>query len=294
VSTPTQPRHAAARRAMLAGRVAVGAFVLALMVLAASQFVGGGGPRAVPIGAGPLPSTVDSVVGGVSPTPGPLDPTPRPIRAPVARRTPADRGTPTRPAAPRTTTPPVTSSPTDAYLWATTAGPVLGSSGTIYHYRVAVERVVGVAVAGFASVVQATLRDPRSWIAGGVRFQQVATTSSSAMTIYLTSPWTAYAICKAGGIDIRVGGVPYTSCRVGSKVVINSARYLNGIPDYGAPLSAYRQYVVNHEVGHRLGYGHLPCPGPGQLDPVMAQQTLGLDGCLPNSWPYVNGVLYTG
>jgi hypothetical protein len=172
-------------------------------------------------------------------------------------------------------------------------GPVLGTVGPLLRYRVAVEQGLPVTVSEFTDVVDTTLADPRSWIAGrDVRLQRVLAPSVYDFTVFLASPSTAYNLCLEGGVDIRTNAVPYTSCRAGDKVVINASRYLEGVPDYGAPLADYRRYVVNHEVGHRLGHGHVGCPGAGQPAPVMQQQTLGLRGCVANSWPYVNGQRY--
>jgi hypothetical protein len=75
---------------------------------------------------------------------------------------------------------------------------------------------------------------------------------------------------------------------------MNMDRWVNGVPNYGAPLEEYRRYAINHETGHRLGDGHELCPGQGQLAPVMQQQTLGLHGCVANAWPYPNGTRYRG
>ncbi|HEX6873945.1 MAG TPA: DUF3152 domain-containing protein [Micromonosporaceae bacterium] len=179
------------------------------------------------------------------------------------------------------------------WRWSTTYGPVLGTTGSVRKYRVAVEAGLPVTAAQFTSMVDATLGDARSWVAGKTfRFQHVPYSMPFNFTIYLAKPQTAYWLCAMGGLDIRVGGVPYTSCRVGRMVVINADRYFKGVPNYGASLTVYRQYVINHEVGHWLGHGHVYCPGTGLLAPVMQQQTLSLQGCRANGWPYVNGKLY--
>ena len=50
----------------------------------------------------------------------------------------------------------------------------------------------------------------------------------------------------------------------------------------------YHCYVVQHEMGHALGYGHSK-PLVGQACPVMYQQTKGTGGaiCVANPWPAV-------
>jgi hypothetical protein len=213
-----------------------------------------------------------------------------PTALPEPTPTPAPASTTTRPATTTTRSTPASSQ----WTYAPPGGPIVGT-GTAWRYRIAVEAAVGVAIGEFTEVVNSALGDPRSWTAGGqIQFQQVGQGDSAQFTVWLATPNTAHAMCLAGGIDIRVGGVPYTSCRVGNNVVLNSSRYLDAVKNYGAPLSAYRQYMVNHEVGHRLGFGHERCPGAGQPAPVMQQQTLGLQGCIANSWPYLDGVRYSG
>lgn len=152
-----------------------------------------------------------------------------------------------------------------------------------------VERDIhGLAAGDFATAVSTTLDDSRSWTAGGtVRLHRVGPGQPYEFTIYLATPGTRDDLCL---------GTPdgYTSCRAMDRVVLNVARWVKGAPAFGANLASYRQYMVNHEVGHRLGRGHELCPGPGRPAPVMQQQTLGLHGCTPNPWPYVDGRSYAG
>jgi uncharacterized protein DUF3152 len=176
--------------------------------------------------------------------------------------------------------------------WATApaqSGGPDGHAGQLRRYRVQVERdITGLTPASFAAAVQATLAAPQGWTAGGKwRFQRVGPGEPADFTLYLATPDTKDMLC-AGAPD------GYTSCRNGKSVVLNVARWSKGVPHYGASLATYRQYMVNHEVGHRLGHGHELCPGEGEPAPVMQQQTLGLHGCTPNPWPYEGGRLYAG
>jgi hypothetical protein len=160
--------------------------------------------------------------------------------------------------------------------------------GTILRYEVRVEDGIGQVPATFAAAVDATLADPRSWSGGGEWGFRRTSSGPTDFVITLASPKTVDRLCYP--LDTN----SYTSCRVNNTVVVNLARWLLAVPEFKGDLATYRLYVINHEVGHRLGQGHMACPGAGQLAPVMQQQTLGLKGCKPNSWPYVTGTFVTG
>ena len=165
------------------------------------------------------------------------------------------------------------------------ASPLYGT-GPLQRFVVEIEDGIGVDGAAFAQAVEATLADPRSWGNGGrFSFQRVGAAEASAgqyeFRVSLVSPGSMETYCPGAG----TGG--YTSCRYGERAVINLARWATAVPHYDRDVATYRLYVVNHEVGHALGNRvHPSCPGPGQPAPVMQQQTLGLDGCVRNPWPY--------
>lgn len=173
--------------------------------------------------------------------------------------------------------------------YATGRGKVLGYAGPVRRFKVAVERGSDEDPNAFAAAVESTLGDPRSWIGNReLRLQRVGGAEPSDFVIYLATRDTAAAMCAAGGLDIRDRGQPYTSCRTTARVIINLDRWrLSAAPYVAAkvPLTTYRQYVINHEVGHELGQGHQDCPQRGAAAPVMVQQTLSLRGCVPYAWP---------
>ncbi|MFG1919774.1 DUF3152 domain-containing protein [Micromonospora sp. NPDC048898] len=168
---------------------------------------------------------------------------------------------------------------------------VRGTDGPLRRYRVVVERGAGQDADAFAAKVDEVLTDKRSWIASDeLRVQRVADFGAADFTIYLATPVTSERMCAEGGLTTE----RYTSCRLPGRVIINLARWMEAVPDYGAPLDTYRTYVINHEVGHEFGEEHEACPGPGEPAPVMQQQTYGLHGCVANAWPYLDGRRYAG
>lgn len=166
---------------------------------------------------------------------------------------------------------------------------IFGTAGAVRRYHVAVERGSNEDLTAFAAQVEATLGDGRSWIGdGNLRLQRVPGTEPASFTVYLATRDTAGRMCRVGGVNITVGGRPYTSCRATGRAIINLDRWRLSAPTYVSarvPLAVYRQYVVNHEVGHELGRQHEGCPRRGGPAPVMVQQTLTLRGCVPYAWP---------
>ena len=149
----------------------------------------------------------------------------------------------------------------------------------VHRYAVTVEGEVESDAEAFETRVRDILDDPRGWsLDGKVRFDLVADDPQT--TIVLASPDAVD--------DADEGCSAQFSCRVGDRVLVNERNWREMTPAWraaGGDLSTYREYLINHEVGHVLGFGHHDCPGPGQPAPVMQQQSMGLDGCLPHGWP---------
>ena len=144
-------------------------------------------------------------------------------------------------------------------------------------YRVEVEGGLPFAPDEIAAEVERILSDERGWITRGHLL--VREDGPADLRILLAAPTTVDRLCAPLLTRGRL------SCRNGANVVLNAWRWQNGAETYGEDLTGYREYLVNHETGHALGYGHLGCPEPGAPAPVMVQQTKTLLGCAPNPWP---------
>ncbi len=78
------------------------------------------------------------------------------------------------------------------------------------------------------------------------------------------------------GYDIQLEASCYNPAYVDGqpRVFINEARWVRGAVPFQGDVGSYRQYLINHEVGHAMGYQrHEGCAENGALAPIMMQQT---------------------
>ncbi|MGW6985431.1 DUF3152 domain-containing protein [Streptomyces sp. NPDC054932] len=162
--------------------------------------------------------------------------------------------------------------------------------GKLVRYRVDVEQGLGMDPQLFAEAVHRTLNDPRSWAHGGAMTFERVPGGEADFVITLASPGTTGVWCAKSDLDVTVENVSCDSAST-DRVMINAFRWAQGSSTYGPDqMFAYRQMLINHEVGHRLGHGHVNCRTPGALAPIMQQQTksLNVNGiqCKANPWVF--------
>jgi hypothetical protein len=178
----------------------------------------------------------------------------------------------------------------------------------VFRYTVEVEDGLDPTMYGgddaFAQMVDQTLANPKGWT-HNPQFAFIRIDNGKPdIRISLASPMTVREGC---GYEFRLE----TSCYNPAygpdrqaRVFINEARWVRGAVPFEGDVGSYRQYVINHEVGHAIGYvRHEPCDKQGGLAPVMMQQTFSTsnddgakfdpefvkpDGktCRFNPWPY--------
>ena len=152
--------------------------------------------------------------------------------------------------------------------------------GQVIRYRVEVERGLPFATEEFAADVHRILNDPRGWGRNSQFGFERVDHGRVQLIVSLSSPRLTDVQCA----PLRTLG--RVSCWNGHRAVINAVRWGIGAKTYGRDLLSYREYLINHEVGHGLGKGHVNCPHVGWLAPIMVQQTKSLEGCRANPWPH--------
>jgi hypothetical protein len=207
-------------------------------------------------------------------------------------------------AAPKPTADGVPLSGAGTFSIATGGTDQVGTGTKLIKYRIELEDGIkwgGTPVwtpASFAQRVDTILGDPRGWTASAASpvtvadqphvtagsswsFQRVSGTDFG-VQIRLATPNTVDKLCGQNGVQTE----GQYSCRFGHTLMINLRRWLHGVPGFGTDLAGYRNMVIDHEMGHFLGFDHMTCPGPGKAAPVMQTQTIDLGKCLPNPYPF--------
>ncbi|MEV6299199.1 DUF3152 domain-containing protein [Actinoplanes sp. NPDC051861] len=280
----TPPRGDRWRQAWL---VVLAATLVVFAVVAVGQ---GAGADSEPVGS---PTLSEAPEPAVTTEPAPSTPRPAPTleSQPVATGIFPAKGLLRMPGA-------VPTRGSGTFEYASGRGPVAGKRGPLRRYRVAVERGSNEDARAFAEQVQSILSDGRSWTGNGrERLQMVGGSERSEFTVLLATRDTAGLMCGRGGTNIRINGVPFTSCRTSGKAIINLDRWRGSARPFveaRVDLATYRQYVINHEVGHELGHRHEGCPKAGGPAPVMVQQTITVRGCRPYAWPRLGNRDFSG
>ena len=142
-----------------------------------------------------------------------------------------------------------------------------------------VETSVNINTECVSNLILKILNDPRGWSTIIDKKFQFTSLDRSDFEIIFATPNTVDKLCA----PLTTNGI--YSCRRENKVVLNYFRWLVGAKDFGTDLSTYRLYLINHEIGHMLGWGHNACPAEGALAPLMMQQSKSTNGCKPYGWP---------
>ncbi|GAA3620062.1 DUF3152 domain-containing protein [Marihabitans asiaticum] len=283
--TPTQPPTGAARHQQRPPRrdggwlalLALTATGLLASFLVAGDDPGGPGGQAEPTG-----SASSSSQAGVDGTSRQADPGTGDPPSPAS-------GSASSPA-PSPSSPEVVTSGSGTLVAVPVAGKDSGRDGRTVRWTMEAEKGLGIDLEPVGALVRQVLQDRRGWeTEEGVAFRYLTPKERKNgadvdVTVVLASPDKTDVLCAP--LTTR-GDV---SCMQRGRVVLNSKRWLRGADAFGDDLEGYRTYLVNHEMGHALRYGHVQCPAKGERAPVMMQQTLSLGECEAWSWPVGDGV----
>ena len=147
------------------------------------------------------------------------------------------------------------------------------------NFSLKIDSTLGLKVDCIGNLITSILNDTRGWVKVTEKEFQLVEGTEKEFEFIFASPEKTDELCY----PLETNGI--YSCRNEDQIIINFFRWVNGAFDFGSDLETYRLYLINHEVGHILGWGHVGCPKEGALAPVMMQQSKSTMGCRPYGWP---------
>lgn len=142
----------------------------------------------------------------------------------------------------------------------------------------------------FYTTARTIIKHPLGWEKLGYTFHVFPSTTPAAATT-TNFPSIHITLTPQTVLDVRFPTFKsqrLSLCNMVTRdIFINEERWNRWYDDDKSTMSLhdYRFYVINHELGHALGFDHARCPGAGMPAPIMLQQTLGLGGCTPTWFP---------
>ena len=147
------------------------------------------------------------------------------------------------------------------------------------NYAVKIEPSLGLDPLCIKNLLFLILNNDKGWTNVTEKSFQLTSVEESDYVYIFASPEKTDELCA----PIETNSI--YSCRNEQNIVLNFFRWQNGAVDFKNDMETYRIYLINHETGHILGWGHVGCPKEGAIAPVMMQQSKGTEGCIPYGWP---------
>ncbi|TWP35551.1 DUF3152 domain-containing protein [Leekyejoonella antrihumi] len=277
--TPATSREVRLRRTVV-GAVTLLALSSAMISYVRQSGAAAAGPRPAATSSHTTAPTATAPTGSATPAPSTRGPggTPSPSSKPAPPSSTEPAGTTVAPVK-------VPSHGSGTFTRVLVPGPASTAKGRLVTYSLQVEKGMGANSSDIAKTVGSVLLDPRGWQSvDQVRFVQVTPQQVKAGTkpqVYITvaSPQMTDKLCAPANTDST------WSCFNGGRAVLNYRRWADAVPSFKGNLIGYREYLINHEVGHGLGHMHQTCSKQGAPAPVMQEQSMGLHGCTAWFWP---------
>ena len=150
---------------------------------------------------------------------------------------------------------------------------------TKFNYGIRIEPSLGLDPLCIKNLLFLILNNDLGWTNVAEKSFQLTSAEESDYVYIFASPNKTDELCA----PIETNSI--YSCRNENNIVLNFFRWQEGAVDFKNDMETYRIYLINHETGHILGWGHVGCPKEGAVAPVMMQQSKGTDGCIPYGWP---------